>query len=174
MDTSCSPYETLLGETFASLHAHVRRAHLAPLHAEGTIDVEHGAGWLVRPMIWLMKLPAAGPRQPVGLDVAQDGADLVWTRCIGRSVLRTRQRAHGSRLAERSGLGRITFDLAVEDGALRYQNSSLNVAGIAVPSSLSPRVAAVVSPADEGWHVVVTVDWRGQLLCRYGGTVRES
>ena len=115
---SCSPYEAVLGEAFASLHAHVRRAHLPPLRAEGTIDVEHGPGWLARPMIWLMKLPAAGLRQPVRLDVAEDGSELVWTRRIGGSILRTRQRASGSRLVERSGLGRVSFDLAVEDGAL--------------------------------------------------------
>ena len=71
---SCSPYEAVLGEAFASLHAHVRRAHLPPLCAEGTIDVEHGPGWLAHPIIWLMKLPAAGPRQPVRLDVAEDGS----------------------------------------------------------------------------------------------------
>ena len=44
--TGVSPYEVILGETFASLHPHVRRAHLPPLRAEGTIDVEHGRQWL--------------------------------------------------------------------------------------------------------------------------------
>src|SRR5688572_13925414 len=150
---SCSPYEIVLGEAFASLHAHVRRAHLAPLRAEGTIDVEHGAGWLARQVIWLMNLPAAGPRQPVRLDVAEDGSELIWTRRIGGSVLRTRQRASGSRLVERLGLGRISFDLAVEDGSLLYSQSSIHIAGLPVPSSLSPRVGAVVSATAEGWHV---------------------
>ena len=171
---NCSPYEAVLGEAFASLHAHVRRAHLPPLRAEGTIDVEHGPGWLARPMIWLMKLPAAGPRQPVRLDVAGDGSELVWTRRIGESVLRTRQRASGSRLVERSGLGRVSFDLAVEDGALLYRQSSIHVAGLPVPSSLSPRVGAVVSATAEGWRVVVTVTWRGRIVCRYAGTIRAS
>src|SRR5688572_9681626 len=105
-----SPHEAVLGEAFASLHAHVRCAHLPPLRAEGTIDVEHGPGWLARPMIWLMHLPAAGPCQPVRLDVAEDGSEVVWTRRIGGSLLRTRQRANGSRLVERSGLGSVSFD----------------------------------------------------------------
>ena len=121
-------------------------------------------------MIWLMNLPAAGPRQPVRLDVAEDGSELVWTRRIGGSVLRTRQRANGSRLVERSGLGRVSFDLAVEDGALLYRQSSIHVAGLPVPSSLSPRVEAVVSATTEGWRVVVTVTWRGRIICRYAGT----
>jgi hypothetical protein len=170
----CSPYEAVLGGAFASLHAHVRRAHLAPLRAEGTIDVEQGSGWRARLVIRLMKLPAAGPRQPVRLEVAEDGPELMWTRRIGRSILRTRQRASGSRLVERSGLGRIAFDLVVDDGALLYRQSSIHVAGLPVPSSLSPRVAAVVSPTADGWHVVVTVTWRGAILCRYAGTIRPS
>ena len=125
-------------------------------------------------MIWLMKLPAAGPRQPVRLDVAEDGPELVWTRRIGASILRTRQRASGSRLVERSGLGRVSFDLAVEDGALLYRQSSIHFAGLPVPSSLSPRVGAVVSATAEGWRVAVTVTWRGRIVCRYAGSIRAS
>ena len=122
-------------------------------------------------MIWLMKLPAAGPRQLVRLDVAEDGSELVWTRRIGGSILRTRQCASGSRLVERSGLGRVSFDLAVEDGALLYRQSSIHVAGMPVPSSLGPRVGAVVSATADGWHVVVTVTWRGRIVCRYAGSI---
>jgi hypothetical protein len=172
--TSCSPYEAVLGEAFASLHAHVRRAHLAPLRAHGTIDVEHGEGWLARQLIWLMKLPAAGTRQPVRLDVAENGSELVWTRRIGGSVLRTRQRASGAHLVERSGLGRVSFHLAVEDGALLYRQSSIHVAGLPLPSSLSPSVGAVVAATAEGWRVVVTVTWRARIVCRYAGTICAS
>jgi uncharacterized protein DUF4166 len=171
---SGSPYEAVLGQAFASLHEHVRRAFLPPLQAEGTMDVEHGPRWLSRPMVWLMKLPHAGPRQPVRLDVAWDGSDLVWTRRIGRSVLRTRQCASGSKIVERSGVGRISFDLAVEDGALLYRQSSFHVAGLPVPSALGPRVGAMVSAEAEGWRVAVTVKWRGRVVCRYAGTIRAS
>lgn len=172
--TSGSPYEAILGVAFASLHAHVRRAHLAPLRAEGTIDVEHGPRWLARPIIWLMKLPSAGPRQPVRLEVVEDGSEIVWTRRIGGSVLLTRQRADGPRLVERSGLGRISFDLVVEDGALVYRQSSIHVAGLPVPPSVSPRVDAVVFATGEGWRVVVSVNWRGLFVCRYAGSIRAS
>jgi uncharacterized protein DUF4166 len=169
-----SPYEAILGQAFASLHTHVRRAHLPPLHAEGTMDVQHGPGWLTPPMIWLMKLPAAGPRQPVRLDVAEDGPELVWTRRIGTSILLTRQRANGSRLVERSGIGRVSFDLSVEGGALLYQHSTIHVGGLPLPSFLSPRVGAVISGTPEGWRVAVTVNWRGRIVCRYVGTIRAS
>ena len=101
------------------------------------------AGWLAPPIIRLMKLPAAGTALPVGLEVVERGPELVWTRRIGKSLLRTRQRARGSRLVERSGFGRISFDLAVHDGALLYRQTSLHIAGLRLPSSLSPRVEAV-------------------------------
>ena len=169
-----SLYEAVLGETFTSLHAHVQCAHLPPLRAEGTIDVEHGTGWLARPMIWLMTLPAAGPRQPVRLQVTEDGPELVWTRQIGASMLRTRQQASGARLVERSGVGRVSFDLAVENGALLYRQSSIHVAGMPVPSSLGPRVGAVVSATADGWHVAVTVTWRGRIVCRYAGSIHSA
>jgi hypothetical protein len=167
-----SPYEAVLGPAFASLHAHVRRAHLPPLGAEGTLDVEHGSVWLARPLIWLMKLPAAGTRQQVRLDVAEDGDEIVWTRRIGTVVLRTHQRAVGSRLVERSGLGRVSFDLVVDNGALLYRQASIHVAGLRVPSPLAPRVTAEVSAIAEGWRVVVTVTWRGRIVCRYAGAIR--
>ena len=165
-------YEALLGPTFASLHPHVQRAHVPPLRAEGALDVEHGSGWLARRLIWLMKLPAAGLRQPVQLDLTGDGSELVWTRLIGGARLRTTQRASGSRLVERSGLGSVVFNLHVEDGALVYRQSAIRVAGMPVPSLLSPHVGAVVSPAPEGWRVEVTVKWRGRFVCRYAGTIR--
>ena len=128
----------------------------------------------MRPLIWLMKLPAAGPQQPVQLEVFEDGDELVWSRQIGRSELRTRQRAGGSRLVERAGPGLVSFDLTVQDGALTYRNSMLCVAGLAVPSTLSPCVGAVVAPTADGWRVAVTVEWRGKLVCRYAGVMRES
>jgi hypothetical protein len=170
--SSGSLYELLLGEAFASLHAHVRLAHLPPLRAEGTIDVEHGRGWLARAIVSLMKLPDAGPRQPVRLVVAEDGAELAWTRRIGASMLRTRQGARGPRLVERSGLGSVAFDLSVQDGSLVYRQSSIHVAGVRLPPSLGPRVGAVVSGTEQGWRVVVTAEWRGRLVCRYAGAMR--
>jgi hypothetical protein len=138
------------------------------------MDVVHGEGWLAQPIIWLMHLPGAGPRQSVRLDVAEDGAQLVWTREIGTSILRTRQLAGGSRLVERLGLGSISFDLAADAGALLYRHSSMQFVGLPVPSLLSPRVAAVVSATADGWHVDVTVTWRDRIVCHYAGAVRAS
>ena len=171
LSAACSPYQAILGDAFALVHANVRRAHLAPLAAEGTIDVEHGSQWLGPLMIRAMKLPGAGRGQRVRLDVVVVGGEVEWRRQIGASVLRTWQKAMGSRLVERRGIGCVAFELAVQEGALLYRQVSMRVAGVQMPSSISPRVEARVSPAATGWHVDVVVTWRTQLLCRYAGVL---
>ena len=122
-------------------------------------------------MVRAMTLPAAGLGQPVRLEVAQDGSELVWTRCIGASMLRTRQSFKGSRLLERSGLGCVAIDLAVENGALLYRQSSMFVAGLPMPPPIGPCVGAIVSATADGWRVEVTVTWLDRLVCRYAGAI---
>ncbi len=166
---TCSPYEATLGDAFASLHPNVRRAHLTPLAARGTLDVEHGSHRLVPVLVVLMNLPAAGRGLPVRLVAEAVGDRVKWTRRIGSSVLCTWQRASGSRVVERHGIGRVAFDLTVEDGALAYRQAWIHAGPIGVPRVVRPDVRARVSPADAGWHVDVTVMWRGHLVCHYYG-----
>lgn len=162
-------YETALREAFVALAPEVQRAHLAPLVATGTIDVEHGSYPITKPLVKLMKLPRAGRAQAVRLEVTADGEDLIWMRRIGDVSLNTRQSAAGSCIVERSGPGRIVFRLRVEDGNLLYRQTALTVAGIRVPRAIAPQVEARVSAAPGGWQVDVHVTWRTHLVCRYAG-----
>ena len=164
-----APCQILLGEAFAALDPNVRRGQLAPLAAEGTVDVEHGGGWLTPWMIRLMKLPGAGRAQRVRLDVTPIGAAVEWRRRIGSSVLTTRQRAIGALLIERNGIGSVAFGLHVEDGTLLYRQMSMRVAGVPIPAWVSPHVSARVSSAAAGWRIEVAVTWRDRLVCRYAG-----
>jgi hypothetical protein len=167
-----SPYGDLLGAAFASLHRHVQRAHLAPLAATGTIDVEHGARWFTPVLIRAMTLPASGAAQPVTLDVSATGRDMQWVRRIGRVVLRTRQRAEGGCLVERHGPGRIAFRIAAFGGGLVYEQQAIYLLGVRLPPWVAPRVSARIAPTPEGWTVDVTVTYRGELVCRYAGRMR--
>jgi hypothetical protein len=164
-----SPYQAVLGDAFAALHPGVRRAHLAPLTARGTLDVRHGSHWIVPLLVALMRLPAAGQARPVRLTLAAVGDCLEWTRQIGSSVLRTRQRAVGSHIVEQLGIGRVVFDLDAGDGALVYRQASMRIGPIVIPSFVAPRVRADVSSAPGGWRVEVTVTWRSHLVCHYAG-----
>jgi hypothetical protein len=168
------PYASLLGAAYGTLDPMVRRAHEAPLSARGTLTVEHGDRWWTPLMVRAMRLPVAGPAQPVRLEVAASGSHLAWLRQIGSSPLHTVQFADGSRLVERSGPGRVSFELAVHDGALVYRQFAIEVFGVRVPEALAPRVVARVSPDADGWRVSVEVTWRGGLVCRYAGIMRPA
>jgi Domain of unknown function (DUF4166) len=140
----------------------------------------HGSHGLTRLLVALMKLPRAGERLPVDLQVTFDerraqrrgSPDVLWRRRIGPTALRTRQFAEGGRLVEDSWPGRAVFSLSVSGGRLLYDHVSLKCLGIPLPAWLSPRVRACVSPDATGWHVDVSVEWRGHLICRYWGTMR--
>ena len=175
-----APYRAALGIAFDTLDPEVQRAHLAPLAAAGTFDVEHGSTWFAPLLARLLKLPAAGRAQPVSLDVRAEGNQLLWTRDIGDVRLSTRQQAAGAHIVERAGLGTIVFALAVENGALVYAQVSFSVAKVPLPRVVAPQVSARVSTAPsfalrttadrrDGWHVEVHVSWRGHLVCRYSG-----
>lgn len=164
-----SPYEAVLREAFLALDPEVQRAHLPPLVATGTLDVEHGSHPVTKPLVKLMNLPRAGRSQTVRLEVTIDGAELIWMRRIGDVSLHTRQGAAGSCIVERSGLGRIVFRLRAEHGNLLYRQTAMTIAGIRVPGIIAPHVDARVSAAPGGWHVDVRVTWRTHLVCRYAG-----
>ena len=167
----CSPYQTLLGDAFAVLHPAVQRAHLVPLVAEGLLDVEHGRHWLVPLFVRVLRLPAAGRGQRVSVTVASSASGITWSRQIGRSPLRTVQRAVHPYLVECHGLGRIAFALDATEGALVYRQVAIGVPGVMLSTPLLPQVRARVSGATEGWRVDVAVTWRGHLVCRYHGQV---
>ena len=174
-----SPYHAILGEAFDTLHPNVRRAHEAPLTAEGTFDVVHGTHRVTRILVALMKLPAAGRRVPVTLSMAYDPArtntgsfTLRWERRIGQTPLCTHQHAHRGFLVEESGPGRMVFSLRAANGCLLYEHAAVRFLFLPVPPVLSPRVQARVSPDPEGWHVDVRVEWHGHLICGYGGSMR--
>ena len=174
-----SPYQALLGDAFNTLHPNVRRAHEAPLNAHGIFDVVHGTHRVTRMLVALMKLPAAGIRVPVALSVVFASArtnsgplTMRWERRIGRTLLSTRQHAHRGFLIEETGLGGVVFSLRAANGSLFYEHAWLRFLFLRVPPVLSPRVRACVSPDAEGWHVEVVVEWRGHLICRYGGTMQ--
>lgn len=173
-----TPYQSLLGDRYNQLHPHVRAAH-EPLTAVGSVDVVHGTYILTPLFVRMMNLPAAASASPVTLCVTMDEAStgaeasMTWMRQIGTTRLNTRQFASDGCLVERSGPGRIEFDItADESGALQYQRTRCRFLGVPLPEALSPHVRATVAPTTDGWHVDVIVEWRGHAICRYHGAMK--
>ena len=169
MSGTSSPYQGALGSDFETLHPHVQRAHLPPLSATGTFDVEHGSTWFAPVLTRLLRLPAAGRTQSVRLEVRAEGDQLRWTRQIGVVRIVSRQHAAGTHIIERAGIAAIVFALTVDNGALCYTQVSFTVAKVPLPSAVAPHVSARVSGTRDGWHVEVHVEWRARLVCRYTG-----
>jgi hypothetical protein len=169
MPAMSSPYQVALGSAFKTLHSHVQRAHLPPLVAAGTFDVEHGSTWFAPLLARLLKLPVAGRAQSVRLELRGEGDRLLWTRHIGAVRVATRQHAAGTHIVERAGIGAIVFAVTVENGAMVYTQASFTVAKVPLPRAVAPHVSARVSSTRGGWHVEVHVAWRARLVCRYAG-----
>jgi hypothetical protein len=175
-----SPYQELLGTAYDALASAVRIAHEAPLSADGAMEVAHGRHFLTPLLVRIMQLPAAGKNVPVVLHVTnetrngqQGSATMSWRRQIGATVLDTRQFARDERLVEQSGPGCVEFALRTgDDGSLRYEAVACRFLRVRLPRWLSPHVRAQVCPTTTGWRVEVVVEWRGQLICRYGGPMR--
>jgi Domain of unknown function (DUF4166) len=175
-----SPYQDLLGDAYDALAPSVRTAHEAPLTAEGAMDVVHGDYFLTPLLVRVMKLPWKGTNLHVSLHVTNEPhtspsvrTTMSWRRQIGATVLDTRQLSRDGRLVEQSGPGTIEFALHTDSqGSLHYSDIACRFMGVPVPRFVAPRVRAEVSANGSGWHVDVTVQWRGRLVCRYGGAMR--
>jgi hypothetical protein len=176
-----TPYQQLLGESYNRLQSQVRRAHEAPLSADGAMDVVHGDHLLTPFLVRIMKLPERGANLPVVLHVTNEKhtgrparRTMVWRRQIGATILDTRQFARDGRLVEQSGPGSVEFALQSDNrGSLHYSDVACRFIGVPIPRLLAPRVQAQVSADGDGWHVEVNVHWRGRLVCQYSGAMRR-
>jgi len=171
----------VLGAAWSDLDSSVRRAHPdGTAHAEGTLRVSHGAGWLRRLVLWLGGLPTVSEGAPVRLVVGQQGQGERWQRAFGRRRLVTDQYdVPGGLLGERLGLLELRFHLAVEDGALVYRQAGLALRlgrwRAPLPHRLAFRVAGREGPAtrpDRTCLSVVVADPWGGLIFAYAGEVR--
>jgi hypothetical protein len=172
-------YAKLLGQHWDALPNSMRRLHSpAPfLSAAGSFTVTHARSWLVALAIRVFRLPPAGERMPLRLEVDATGSEQRWERTFdGRHTLVTYQYllADG-RLAERTGPLELTFHVDVENGVVVYRPAGLRLRlgrwRIPLPSFFGPRVTARLS-ADGASEMNVMVRIGAPLLgemLTYGG-----
>ena len=76
--------------------------------------------------------------------------------------------------SSRAGQAPLNFALHVDrNGSLQCDDVSCRFLGVSLPRFVAPRVQAKVSANSTGWHVDVTVQWRGHLVCRYAAAMRR-
>ncbi len=92
---------------------------------------------------------------PVRLVVTPSGDREQWDRFFGGHRVRTLQWAHGEHVMEQFGIATFACALVIEGSRLRYEFKRAWLAGIAIPSWLSPRVISHVDTSATGWRPVV-------------------
>lgn len=146
MATVCL-YRRLLGDRFAELPGVLQCFHDAAGGSgakRGDISGLSAARASSALVATLLRLPAAGARVPVRLVVTPSGDREQWDRFFGGHRVRTLQWAHGEHVMEQFGIATFACALVIEGSRLRYEFKRAWLAGIAIPSWLSPRVISHV------------------------------
>lgn len=170
-----SPYRLVLGDRFDALAPVLRSFHADGGEARGQFDVQVGEGVLRRGLARFFRLPRAGANQPVRLAVVAGGGRQHWRRTIGQCRFHSEQWAEESSLVERVGPFRFRFRLAVDDGALRFEQQSATLLGLPLPRFASPFVTATVrAVGPASWHVVVEITCGSfGIITRYSGSMER-
>jgi hypothetical protein len=154
-----SLYRRLLGSQFDLLPAVLRQFHDAGEggRARGTFQVERGRGLMRNALATLMGLPRAGVDVPVTLEVSVQGDRERWTRRFGAKHVVSTQWEQDHLLMEQFGVNSFSSILKINGPEVIYEFHRAFVAGIPLPSWLSPRVDGLVRCEETGWRVVVRI-----------------
>lgn len=144
-----SLYPRLIGPTWHNLDEAVRRVHIEamPVRAAGSFRIQHGRSWLVRFLLWLLRLPPAAEAVDTRLTVTSHGNGEQWSRMFGdKAFVTTQWELASGLLGERVGIVELQFRLDVANGALIYRQTGvalhLGPFCVSLPRWISPRVAA--------------------------------
>lgn len=155
-----SLYQRALGTEFDRLPLSLRQFHTrSEGHAQGSLSVRRGSGRLRNFLADCLRLPCAGERLPIRLQVKPWGEGERWVRHFGELRLETRQWLWQRLLVEAAGPLQFGFRLRADADALRFDFLRAWLWGIPLPRLLSPRVAAIATGTEQGWTICVRVDF---------------
>jgi hypothetical protein len=157
--STVSLYRRVLGPRFDALPDVLRRFHDAPdgNRARGTFWVKRGQGWVRNALASILGMPGPGEDLLVTLEVAVEGQRERWTRHFPDRRLVSVQWADDGLLIERFGAVSLSSRLDLVASLLRYEFVEARIAGIRLPSWLTPQVEGTVLAVEGSWHVVVRV-----------------
>jgi hypothetical protein len=168
-------YRELLGEAFESLHPHVRRAHEAPLDAEGIAGVRSANNWVGALIARAMTFPRPGQGVCVELRVRETADGTSWERRFGGDSVRTVQRLNDGHMVEHRGFGQLWFAVTIVEGEVHYETVRASLFGLVLPRSLTPRATGRVIATEDGWQTQIEVSAPlVGLLCAYSVKMQAS
>lgn len=150
-----------------------------PSHWQGRCSVAGGRTTMARLLAWLFELPAATDDAPVVVEFATLGGGEVWTRRIGRRVMRSRQfiglRKPSGWIVERFGIFDFDLELRVEKGELELVMRGMRCCGLPLPRALWPGIEAT-EREEKGrfrFDVQISLPLVGRLV-RYRGWLTDG
>lgn len=159
MKPELSLYEQLLGDDFQRLPPVLREFHArqGTLRAKGEVAVLHGMGRLRGWAARLMKLPRAGERIALQLEITAAADRETWRRSFDGDLLETQQWKEQQHLVEHAGPISFLFQLKAADDSLTFEPLGCRVVGIRLPKFLSPHVFAQAAAKDRSWSIHVSI-----------------
>ena len=149
-------YLQVLGAEFDRLDPLLREFHrIVPNRGTGQLAVERSRWRLGRLLATLAGLPQTAELALVDLNVTAIASGERWVRRFKGKPLVTTQRPWRDLLLESGGPLTFGFRLVVEAGGMRFDQQRTWFLGIPLPKVLAPRVSAIVTPAQGGWHIDV-------------------
>ncbi len=134
--------------------------------------------WVGRVISRLFQFPAADSEAPISVEFTMSGAGEVWTRRIGRRVMRSRQyigvRQKRGAVVEQFGPLAFDLDLSIEKGRMDLVMTGVRCAGIALPRWCWPRIKAFESGSEGKFRFDVEIGLPGiGRLVRYRGWLTD-
>lgn len=152
-------YQRVLGKDFSKLPTILQQFHSLPEGgcADGIIAVERGAGVLRHIAAQVLRLPSAGKKVPLRLQVIPEDGKEIWIRHFDGQSLKTIQWQDGSYLVEKAGPLQFVFQLAADEHGLTFHPHPNRIGGIQVPECISLRVSANARSLGNCWNIEVII-----------------
>ena len=170
--TPVSLYRAVMGEVFDQLAEPVRQFHsLAGSHElHGWVEVHAPRSWAARLLAVCLGAPTRAASGPLRFELlAQQGVE-TWTRFFPNKTMQSVLKRDGTRIMEKLGASRLSFELVEVAGALEMRLNGMHFWGIPCPHWLMPDITARES-GEMGrlnFHVQASVPVIG-LVVRYTG-----
>lgn len=174
-----SLYRRALGGTYEEMSAPWRALHDSGVSIwKGQCLCDPAETWVGRAISRLFQFPASESEAPISVEFTMSGAGEIWTRRIGRRVMRSRQYigVRGKRGAVVEQFGPLAFDLdlPIEKGRMDLVMTGARFAGLALPRWCWPRIRAFETGAEGKFRFDVEIGLPGiGRLVRYRGWLTD-
>jgi hypothetical protein len=174
-----SLYRRVLGGTYEEMPMPWRALHDSGVSTwKGQCRCDPAETWVGRAVSRLFQFPASESEAPISVAFTMSGAGEIWTRRIGRRVMRSRQYigVRGKRGAVVEQFGPLAFDLdlPIEKGRMDLVMTGARFVGFALPRWCWPRIRAFETGAEGKFRfdVEISLPAVGRLV-RYRGWLTD-